>query len=179
MGDSRHHAVLIPGKAYGPLTGLLFYAGVAAVRRGADLERISWDPPEDLSPSEMPSWVHEQVTPVVDKLPAPLLIGKSLGSFGAGVAAERGLPAVWLTPLLTMPACVAALRRATEPFLLIGGTADAAWDGAVARELTPHVLEVEGADHGMMVPGPLQKTTDVLGRVTTAMETFFDEVVWR
>jgi hypothetical protein len=34
---------------------------------------------------------------------SPLLIGKSLGTVAAGVAADRALPAVWLTPLLTQP----------------------------------------------------------------------------
>jgi hypothetical protein len=49
-----------------------------------------------------------------------------------------------------------------------------------ARELTPHVLEVDGANHGMMLPGPLHRTTEVLGRMTTAVEDFLDTIVaWR
>lgn len=119
------------------------------------------------------------MSPVVEKLAAPLLIGKSLGSFGAAVAADRGLAGIWLTPLLTIPECVDALSRSTEPFLLVGGTADDFWDGALARELTPHVVEVNGADHGMKVPGPLRRSAQVLGEVMTAVEGFLDEVVWR
>ncbi|MEZ7125235.1 hypothetical protein ACBR40_07850 [Nonomuraea sp. AD125B] len=115
---------------------------------------------------------------MLEKLAAPLLIGKSLGSYAAAVAADRGLPGVWLTPLLTMPACVGPLRRAAQPFLLVGGTADEFWDGGLARELTPHVLEVDGADHGMKVPGPLRRSAEVLGLVTTAVESFLDGVVW-
>ncbi|RVX44896.1 hypothetical protein EDD27_7662 [Nonomuraea polychroma] len=180
-GGSHRHAVVIPGGNYGPQAGLLAYASAAAVRRGADLELISWTPPDDRPVVESWDWVHDQVTSVVEKLPAvtPLLIGKSLGSYGAGVAAARALPAVWLTPLLTKPACAEALSRATQPFLLIGGTADGYWDGALARELTPHVLEVADANHGMMVPGPLRDTADVLGQVLTAIETFLDDVVWQ
>ncbi|MFI7639762.1 hypothetical protein [Nonomuraea sp. NPDC049400] len=79
---------------------------------------------------------------------------------------------------LTMPACVHALRRSTEPFLLVGGTADEFWDGALARELTPYVLEIDGAGHGMMVPGPLSRSAEVLGQVTTAVEAFLDTAVW-
>jgi hypothetical protein len=179
QGKSKRHAVIIPGGNYGPRTGLLLYVSEAARRRGADLEPIEWTPPAGGPLRERASWVHDQVTPVVEKLAAPLLIGKSLGSFAAAVAADRGLPAVWLTPLLTMPACVDALRRAAQPFLLVGGTADEFWDGALARRLTPHVLEVDGADHGMMLPGPLHRTTEVLGRMTTAVEDFLDDVVWR
>jgi hypothetical protein len=174
-GMSRH-AVVIPGRMYGPRMGLMLYVAEAVARRGAEVEVMEWAPP----PEQSVERVAEQVEPVVAKQPAPpLLVGKSLGSLAAGVAADRGLPAVWLTPLLHLPECVAALRRATQPFLLVGGTADAAWDGALARELTPHVLEVEGGSHGLMVPGPLRRTTEELGRVTTAVETFLDETVWR
>ncbi len=73
---------------------------------------------------------------------------------------------------------VDGLRRSTAPFLLVGGTADALWDSALARELTPYVLEVEGADHGMYVPGRLAASTAVLGEVATAVEDFLDQVIW-
>ncbi|MGC5018724.1 alpha/beta hydrolase [Micromonospora sp. DT47] len=93
----------------------------------------------------------------------------------APLAADHGLRAVWLTPLLRLPEVVDALGRATAPFLLVGGTADTAWDGEVARRLTPHVLEIPDADHGMMVPGPLARSAEVLGRVCTAVEEFVQQ----
>lgn len=176
------HAVIIPGGGFGPQAGMLAYARAAAERRDAGLKLISWSPPADGRPlEELSSWVHDQVTAVVANLPAPtpLLIGKSLGAYGASVAADRNLPAVWLTPLLTMPPCAEALSRATKPFLLVGGTADEFWDGALARRLTSHVLEIADADHGLMVPGPLRRSAEVLGHVVTAIETFLDDVVWR
>jgi hypothetical protein len=40
------------------------------------------------------------------------------------------------------------------------------------------VLEVEGANHGMFVPGPVTNSTAVLGRVVTAMDEFFDTIGW-
>jgi hypothetical protein len=63
--------------------------------------------------------------------------------------------------------------------LLVGGTADRSWDGQTARLITPDVLEVEDADHGMFVPGPLSASAAVLGQVITAVEDFLDRVVWR
>jgi hypothetical protein len=78
-----------------------------------------------------------------------LLIGKSMTTRAAGLAADRGWPAVWLTPLLAEPESLAGLRRRTAPALLVGGTADASWDGAVARGLSNDVVEIEGADHGL------------------------------
>jgi hypothetical protein len=108
----------------------------------------------------------------------PLLIGKSLGTMAASLAADRSLPAVWLTPVLTVPWVIAGLERATAPCLLVGGTADKLWDGALARRLTPHVFEVDGADHGMYVPGPLTDSIAVLARVVTAVEEFLDAIGW-
>jgi hypothetical protein len=81
--------------------------------------------------------------------------------------------------VLTSEWVVEGLRRSTAPFLLVGGTADSLWEPDLARELTPHVLEVDGADHGMYVPGPLAASTAVLGQVATAAEKFLDEVIWR
>ncbi|MGW4296911.1 hypothetical protein ACWEH1_28295 [Micromonospora chersina] len=42
--------------------------------------------------------------PLLDSIDGrPLLIGRSLGTDAAAIAAQRSLPAVWLTPLLTLP----------------------------------------------------------------------------
>ncbi len=169
-------AVVLPGGSNGPHAPLLMYAADAAAARGARLRHVHWRPaydPATLPLAEAGPWVAAQVP----RLPG-LVIGKSLGTLAASVAASEGAPAVWLTPLLRTRWTVDALRRATAPLLLVGGTADPHWDGAVARELTPHVLEVDGADHGMSVPGPLAASAAVLGRVATAVEAFLDDVVW-
>jgi hypothetical protein len=164
------------------------YSADAGAARGAQIRPMTWSPPAALTvPSETVSkdratWVYAQVAPVLDGVAtdggAPLLIGKSLGSYCATLAAERQIPAVWLTPVLTDQAVLEGLRQATAPCLLVGGTADHAWDGAVARKLSPHILEVDGADHGMYVPGPLAASAAVLGQVVTAVESFLDEIVW-
>jgi hypothetical protein len=173
-------AVVIPGRILGPASGMLMYAGAVAGRRGATVRRHQWSqqPPMPLDRA-VESWVCGDVAPLLDAVGGhPLLIAKSLGTNAATLAAERGLPGVWLTPLLTVPWVAAAMRRATVPFLLVGGTADEAWDGALARRLSPHVLEVEDADHGMYVPGPLTESVAVLGRMVVAMEEFCDAIGW-
>jgi hypothetical protein len=177
-------AVVIPGRAYPASAPLLHYAAEAARARGARLRPIVWNPPAELGPDSATDWVCAQVASVLDEVTSgerdvpPLLIGKSLGTHAAVLAAERALPAIWLTPLLIHEPVVAALRAAKQPFLLVGGTADPSWDGKLARELSPHVLEVSDADHGMQVPGPLANSAAVLGRVATAVEEFLDRVVW-
>jgi hypothetical protein len=167
-------------RLFGPAAGLLMYAGAVAERLGATVHRHSWsqEPPEPFD-LRVEGWVCGEAARVLDEVGgSPLLIAKSLGTNAAALAAERSLPAVWLTPLLTVPWVAAALDHATAPFLLVGGTADEFWDGAVARRLSPYVLEVEGADHGMYVPGPVSGSVAVLGRVVVAVEEFLDAIDW-
>jgi pimeloyl-ACP methyl ester carboxylesterase len=177
-------AVVVPGLFYSADGPLLMYAGLAVERRGGSVRRISWTVPHFGDDDDERAWVAARVSEAVDavaaatSVAAPVVIGKSLGSLAASVAASRGLPAVWLTPVLTDEPTVAALRRAAAPCLLIGGTADKVWDGRLGRSLTPHVLEIDGADHGMFVPGRLSASAAVLGQVTTAVENFLDHQVW-
>jgi hypothetical protein len=151
------------------------YAAEAVERRRGSTQAVTWrsgGPPGDV---ETGQWVVDQIPGTPE---AGLLIGKSLGSYGTPVAAERGLPGIWLTPLLHKPWVTDGLRRSTAPFLLIGGSADPTWNSGLATDLTPHVLTIPDADHGMYVPGRLALSAAVLGQVATAMEDFLDQVVW-
>jgi pimeloyl-ACP methyl ester carboxylesterase len=153
---------------------------MSTVPRRATVHRHSWSQafPTPDEP-EIEGWVSGEVAPLIDTVGGrPLLIAKSLGTNAAAIAAERSLPAVWLTPLLTLPWVADALSRATAPCLLVGGTADKVWDGDAARRLSPHVLEVENADHGMYVPGPLTESIAVLSRVVVAVDEFLDAIGW-
>lgn len=171
-------ALLAPGGNYGPEGPLLMFAGVAAQRRGAVVRSVRWDSGRG---DGLHAMVAATVASALDEAEpqSAVVFGKSLGSLAAPVVADRGLPAVWFTPLLTDQATVAAMRRAAAPCLLVGGTADDYWDGSAARSITPHVVEVPGADHGMFVPGALAASASVLGTVITAVERFLDDVGWR
>lgn len=156
------------------------YAGDVAQRRGATVHRHSWSQRFTVPwGPQIEEWVRGEVAAVLDGLPGdPLLIGKSLGTVAAGVAADRALPAVWLTPLLSEPWATAALGRASAAFLLVGGTADPYWDSALAHRLSAYVLEVDAADHNMYVPGPLTDSIAVLHRVVVAIDEFLDTIAW-
>lgn len=178
-GPGGRAAVLAPGGGYGTDGPLLMFAGLAAQRRGASVHRVAWD----LSAGDQFAMAAARAAAAIKELAAagsssPVIFGKSLGTAAAPVAANRGLAAVWFTPLLTYPPAAAALKRATAPCLLVGGTADDYWDGDVAKSISPHVVEVADADHGMFVPGPLAASAAVLGDVVTAVERFLDDVVW-
>jgi hypothetical protein len=176
-------AILAPGGNYGADGPLLMYARLAVHRRGGRTRPITWELPGNPDAGQQRRQVASQVNTAIDEITAatgtaPVIIGKSLGSLAAPVVADRGLAAVWFTPLLTDEPTVAALRRATGPCLLAGGTADKLWDGQTARSITPHVVEIDGADHGMFLPGQLAASATVLGQVITAVEDFLDHTVW-
>ncbi|GIG63785.1 alpha/beta fold hydrolase [Phytomonospora endophytica] len=179
-------ALIIPGGRGGPYTPWCLYPADAAESRGADVDYMWWsrmDPGVGLTHlegDERGPWTDVDLAPAfATHGPAKsLVIAKSLGSFATGFAAEHGNPAVWLTPLLISPRIVDGLRRATAPFLLIGGTGDRSWNSALARELTPYVHEIPDADHGFYVPGGLGESLKVMGGIVAAVENFLDETVW-
>jgi pimeloyl-ACP methyl ester carboxylesterase len=173
-------AVVVPGGKFGPGAGMLMYVAAVPEQRGATVHRHTWSGRyPDVFARPIEDWVRDEISPVLDPLPGhPLVIGKSLGTNAAALAADRALPAVWLTPLLTVEWITAALARSTAPFLLVGGTADEWWDGAVARRLTPHVLEIDGAGHGLDVPGPVTGSVAVLGRVVATVDDFLETIGW-
>jgi pimeloyl-ACP methyl ester carboxylesterase len=176
--DVGRIAVLVPGAGYTAQGPLLAYARLAVERRDAQARVIDWSPPDLEDPSKQLAWVCSQVRDVLGPDRA-VLIGKSLGTLAATLAAERDLPAIWLTPLLHRPDVVEAIAMATHPPLLVGGTHDRAWDGTRARRLSPHVLEIPDADHALYVPGSVRRTAIAAGRVAEAVEQHLDSHVWR
>ena len=87
------------------------------------------------------------------------------GAVGAN-ALRRSLGARWsLTPLLDDADVVAKLRDRSAPALLVGGTNDPTWISGIARSLTDHVLELDGADHGLA-------RTDQASKIGAAVDHF-------
>ncbi|MEO6510567.1 MAG: hypothetical protein ABIO16_06225 [Nocardioides sp.] len=104
-----------------------------------------------------------------------LVVGKSLGTMGSALAAEREYEGIWLTPLLTRPWLVDAIRANPARQLLVGGTEDELWDRDVAASLASSgcdVLQVDGADHAMLVDGDPVRSAEALVEVSRAMARF-------
>jgi pimeloyl-ACP methyl ester carboxylesterase len=183
MMTSQRSVVVIPARNFGPYAPQLFFPMFAAIRRGAEPVVIEWQDVENvdaLESTDVAGWVSEQIGSVITHADprSTLVIAKSLGSFAAARIGDLALPAIWVTPVLTNPAVVESLRLATAPFLLIGGSSDELWNLELAESLTPHVLEIPGADHGLFVPGPLSRSAQNIGLVAEASETFIDRQVW-
>ncbi len=172
---------VLPGRGYGVEGPALYYPAMTAVRRRAELRPHSWsrpygpvDDPVDFVSSEIGRAVGEMAAAGI----RPLLIAKSLGVAAAPIAARLGLPAIWLTPVLTAPSAVEGIHAGTAPALLVGGTADRSWDGEVARGLSPHVCEIPGADNSLLVDGPIGRSLDAMSTVISAVEAFLDVIGW-
>lgn len=175
-------AVIAPGRAYGPQAPLLSLAGEALADRRAAVETITWTVPDGLLNIGPEPFVRSHVAAAMHRLPeaartaAPVIIAKSLGRYAAALAAERELPAIWLTPLLHIESIAEAIIRNPAPALLVGGTRDPSWVPEVAAAAGKTMVTIEGGDHGLRPPGPLRAYTDALGIVGTAMEEFLAKI---
>ncbi|MBG0565521.1 alpha/beta hydrolase [Actinoplanes aureus] len=175
-------ALLIPGHGYSVERPLLHFAGAVFRSHGWTTREVSWPespPPRD--GQDLPVWFARlrsftlaHVGRVLERETAPriALAGKSMGAFAAALAADRGLPGIWLTPVLRDTELPADLRRGSAPFLLAGGTADPSWDPELARSLGRPVHEAENADHGMEIAGDPVRSAEALRQVTVAMDAF-------
>ncbi|MFR9778681.1 alpha/beta hydrolase [Micromonospora sp. MS34] len=176
--SAQRTALVIPGSGGCWHVPHQFFAVEAARVRGAHPHQLTWRGEVPAEPAARGPWAVGQIAAALRELAEPLIIANSLGTLAAGLAADRGLPAVWITPLLHRPEVVDGLRRAAAPRLLIGGTADPSWRPDLARQLSPYVCELADADHGLRVPGPLALSAAALGEIATAVEDFLDRVLW-
>jgi hypothetical protein len=161
-GDSARTAVLLPGAMLGGMPSLAF-AQQGLTEAGWRVVQV-WDEFLDRS-QDADEWVHERLAAAVRHAPEArqiLVVGKSLGTRAAADAADHEWPGIWLTPLLDNDESVSALRRRTEPALLVGGTDDPMWIGRIAREISDDVLELEGADHGLAKIEHAQQIVDAV-----------------
>jgi hypothetical protein len=179
-GEAVGTAVLVPGRGYPPVAPLLFFAGLALLQHGWRVEHHWWDPPEHESDEKTLAWVRSEVLGVLPSPERPLVVAKSLGTLAAPIAAERELPAIWLTPVLDLPEVTGAIAANPAPQLLVGGSADRLWDGAAARGLegpTRTVVEVPDADHAMLVPGDSVRGVAVHVTVQTAIDAWLTSAI--
>ncbi|MEU8233355.1 hypothetical protein AB0C12_27565 [Actinoplanes sp. NPDC048967] len=174
--------LLLPGLHYSAERPLLHFARTVFVKHGWTAREVHWpeNPPEPEG-QDLPGWsarlrffVNAHVSRILDQESgrAVALAGKSMGAFAAATAADRGLPAVWLTPILRDSPVPADLRRATAPFLLVGSAADPSWEPEIARSFGRPCYEAQDADHSMETAGDPVRSVDALRQVTAAMDSF-------
>jgi hypothetical protein len=169
-GDPARCAVILPGVAYFSQAPLLWFARGAAQAGGWSVLELTERAPRDEEPF---AWMRDRSARALDEATGETVavIGKSLASAAAPMVAERGVAAVWLTPLLNRPAVADALEATTAPSLIVGSPADPTWgEGTVPSG--PEVLELDGLDHSLQVEGDPMASLDVLRRVTERIGEF-------
>ena len=177
-GEPVGLAVVLPGRGYPPAAPGLAYAGYVLRAAGRRVRDVWWDPPANgsLSLEGEVAWVGDQLAAAASDVDGPVfVVGKSLGTYGARLAAERSYPAIWLTPLLTDPVLVEGIRANPARQLLVGGTADRLWDAEVAASMAAagcDVLQIDGIDHGLIDPAAPVRSADARAEVTRAMARF-------
>lgn len=179
QGDPQRVALLLPGLAYSPDRPLLHFARCVLVSMGWTTQELWWSEPAPADPGSHRDWVDAQLLGALaaESARRVMVVGKSLGTCGARVAAQRQLPAIWLTPLLNREENVQDLRGVSAPTLLVGSTGDRAWVPQVARDLerdSPLIayLEIENVDHSLETKLDPLHSVEVLKRVVQAMERF-------
>ncbi len=177
-GEPVGTGVVIPGRGYPPAAPGCAYAGYVLRAAGWRVRDVWWDPPANSSMSieDEVAWVGDQLASATSGIDGPIfVVGKSLGTYAARLAAERAYPAIWLTPVLVDPVLVEAIRANPARQLLVGGTEDALWDVDVAASLAAggcDVLQLDGLDHGLIDPADAVRSAEALVEITRAMATF-------
>lgn len=179
-GPSERRAVILPGAVYSPDAPLLDFGRLALLQHGWTVQQVWWEDPGG-SLADRAGWVADQLesaaaaeagrAPALGRL---LAMAKSLGTLAAAGRTPVDA-AVWFTPLLTDSVCVAGIERRRQegvPQLLVGGTADELWVSRTARGLGCEVVEVDGADHALAVPGDAVRTAEVHAEVTAEVHRF-------
>ena len=163
---------MLPGGGYTVDHPALFWACQVLVQVGWEVTTMRWDA-GGITDAECRSFV-ERGAQLLDAEAGDgqtLVLAKSLGSYAAAWASDRGYPAIWLTPVMTDPFVADALSHYAAPSLLIGGTTDRLWANPSGRPSHQTVLELAEVDHALHRAdwrGSLVALDDAL----TAIETF-------
>ena len=178
-GRSRGVALVAPGRAYSPSAPLLELARLALLQHDLTVQQSWWDS-TTRGDEDPEAWVrrHVEAAHAEEDADHVLLVGKSLGTRAASYAAERGLDAIWFTPLLVDPVVAEGIAANPGRQLLVGGLADELWDAAIGRELADagcEVLEVADADHSMGTPDVV-RTAEIHLEVARAVDAFLSDL---
>lgn len=169
IAESSRVALLLPGRGYTVNHPALYYVGEVARELGWRTDAVSWDS-TDLSDKQVIAHGRTAVSSLrPDK---DVVIGKSLGSLLLPDAVDRGLPGVWLTPLLHRDEVRASVLREAGPALLVGGSVDESWDSDLAHKTGHVVLELPGGNHGLQLTGDAVGSARFLVSLVEQARTF-------
>jgi pimeloyl-ACP methyl ester carboxylesterase len=193
-GSTQHLGVILPGYRYSVEMAPLYYAGRILLDHGADLLRIEYayhrtnfsEQPE----SEQEKWISNDVFAACKRALSHrsyekiTLVGKSLGTVAMGHLLADSLfqtaTCIWATPLLTVEWLRARIEQIHPRSLFIIGTADKFYKPDILKHLklitNGHSVVIEGANHGLEIPGDISKSLTALNLMVQALQEFLNEV---
>lgn len=193
--ETDHLAMILPGLGYTADMPLLHYPGHLLLQHGADVLMVDYAYSQNpafraASESERAKWLVEDVTAAWDAAVAQrqyarhTLLGKSLGTLAMGylIATKPELTTagtIWLTPLLGEQRLVGQMGQHRGPSMIAIGTADPAYVAdaltSVQAQTGAATILVEGADHGLELPGDALGSLRIVERVVQGMDRFLGQ----
>jgi hypothetical protein len=188
-----HLGIILPGYRYSVDMAPLYYAGRILLDRGADLLRIEYayyrTPFLKQPEREQSKWISSDVFAACNtglsyrSYEKITLVGKSLGTMAMGhlLSDSRFQQAtcVWLTPLLPVEWLTARIEQIHPRSLFMIGTADKFYRPDILRQLElvtkGNSLVIEGANHGLEIPGDIPKSLTALSQMVQAVQEFLND----
>ncbi|MDT0210832.1 hypothetical protein [Curtobacterium sp. BRD11] len=144
--------LVLLGAGYGQQAPLLWWTRAIAAQHGVEVVAPAWT--VDAAAKDDPvAFVERQVAGALDGRRPDLVVAKSFGCSALPWAVRHDVDGVWLTPVLTDPAVVAALAAAGTGSLAVGGSADPMWLPSAVGTTRAGLHTVDGADHALEVRG--------------------------
>lgn len=171
----RHAAIVLPGNGYGPQGPVLLIPALALEEAGAVVTRIEYPArPAQWTEEAMGEMVAEVERRITDALGSDpwdkvTFVAKSLGAAILGrldpaITGPASVAAIWLTPVFGDDAVFEGALAKRWPSLVAAGAADRYHDASrhdhVVAALGARSLVIDGADHGLEIPGDVVSTVD-------------------
>lgn len=187
---TSHLGIILPGLRHSVDMADLHYAGRILLEQGADLLRVEYvyyqtdfvAQAENIQDEWLKSDVFAACNAGLSYRPYTkvTLVGKSLGTIAMGhLLADsrfRAANCVWSTPLLTIEWLCSRIEQIHPRSLFIMGTADKSYKPTVLKHLenvtSGRALVIEGANHGLEIPGSISKSLKALDQIVQALQEF-------
>jgi predicted alpha/beta-hydrolase family hydrolase len=189
-GSTKHLGIILPGYRYPAEMPPLYYAAQVLSKQGADVLRVDYAYNRtnfaEQSAAEQEKWISSDVMAACNAALSQrsyeklTLVGKSLGTLAMGhLLSDKRLQrasCAWLTPILTAEWLCSRIEQLRPRSLFIIGTADQFYDPDLLAHLETvtrgHAMVIEGANHGLEVPGDIGRSLAMLNAIVRAFEEF-------
>jgi len=188
--ETRQLGIVLPGFRHSADRAELYYGARILLEKGADVLRAEYTYYETdyvkVSDDEQYDWISKDASAVGNAGLAQrpyeriTLLGKSLGTIAMGHLLGdprfRTATCVWFTPVLTDPMMVDRIQQVKPRSLFIIGTADHYYQPDVLKSLVAatqgRATVIDGANHGLEIPGSIPQSLDTLNRIVTDLQEF-------